>query len=166
MSAAPHVTIRAARCPFRSCTRRRSHVLRAADAALCKSGTTTLEAAVAGCPLVVAYRTSAISLRDRATRREDPVHRSRERGRGTRSRAGVRAGRARAARVADALEPLLDAAESRERATMLDGLADGARAARHSRARRRASPTMALGARVTSSVERDDATVARCAARG
>jgi lipid-A-disaccharide synthase len=33
-------------------------VLRAADAALCKSGTTTLEAAVAGCPLVVAYRTS------------------------------------------------------------------------------------------------------------
>ena len=35
-------------------------VLRAADAALCKSGTTTLEAAVAGCPLVVAYRTSAL----------------------------------------------------------------------------------------------------------
>ena len=33
-------------------------VLRAADAAICKSGTTTLEAAVAGCPLVVAYRTS------------------------------------------------------------------------------------------------------------
>jgi lipid-A-disaccharide synthase len=33
-------------------------VLRAADAALCKSGTTTLEAAVAGCPLAVAYRTS------------------------------------------------------------------------------------------------------------
>jgi lipid-A-disaccharide synthase len=33
-------------------------VLRAADAAVCKSGTTTLEAAVTGCPLVVAYRTS------------------------------------------------------------------------------------------------------------
>ncbi|MFN8581908.1 MAG: hypothetical protein U0163_13160 [Gemmatimonadaceae bacterium] len=33
-------------------------VLRAADASLCKSGTTTLEAAVAGCPLIVAYRTS------------------------------------------------------------------------------------------------------------
>jgi lipid-A-disaccharide synthase len=36
-------------------------VLRAADAALCKSGTTTLEAAVAGCPLVVAYRMNALS---------------------------------------------------------------------------------------------------------
>src|SRR5688500_6417270 len=33
-------------------------VLRAASAAMCKSGTTTLQAAVAGCPLVVAYRTS------------------------------------------------------------------------------------------------------------
>jgi lipid-A-disaccharide synthase len=28
---------------------------------MCKSGTTTLEAAVAGCPLVVAYRTSAVT---------------------------------------------------------------------------------------------------------
>jgi len=36
-------------------------VLRAADAALCKSGTTTLEAAIAGCPLVVAYRTGRVS---------------------------------------------------------------------------------------------------------
>jgi lipid-A-disaccharide synthase len=36
-------------------------VLRAADAAMCKSGTTTLEAAVALCPMVVAYRTSAIT---------------------------------------------------------------------------------------------------------
>jgi lipid-A-disaccharide synthase len=35
-------------------------VFRAADAALCKSGTTTLEAAIAGCPLVIAYRTSAV----------------------------------------------------------------------------------------------------------
>jgi lipid-A-disaccharide synthase len=35
-------------------------ILRAADAALCKSGTTTLEAAIALCPLVVAYRTSRI----------------------------------------------------------------------------------------------------------
>ena len=36
-------------------------VLRAATAALCKSGTTTLEAAVADCPLVIAYRTSSIT---------------------------------------------------------------------------------------------------------
>jgi lipid-A-disaccharide synthase len=36
-------------------------VLRAADAAMCKSGTTTLEAAVAGCPMVVAYRTSPVT---------------------------------------------------------------------------------------------------------
>jgi hypothetical protein len=35
------------------------HDLRAADAALCKSGTTTLEAAVAGCPLAVAYEPAA-----------------------------------------------------------------------------------------------------------
>ena len=38
-----------------------SDVLRAATAAMCKSGTTTLEAAVAGCPMVVAYRTSGIT---------------------------------------------------------------------------------------------------------
>jgi lipid-A-disaccharide synthase len=36
-------------------------VLRAAEAALCKSGTTTLEAAVAGCPLVVVYRTNGVT---------------------------------------------------------------------------------------------------------
>jgi lipid-A-disaccharide synthase len=36
-------------------------VLRAANVALCKSGTTTLEAAVAGCPCVIAYRTSPLS---------------------------------------------------------------------------------------------------------
>jgi lipid-A-disaccharide synthase len=33
-------------------------LLRASTAALCKSGTTTLEAAIAGCPLAVAYKTS------------------------------------------------------------------------------------------------------------
>ncbi len=36
-------------------------LLRAADAALCKSGTTTLEAAIAGCPLIVAYRAGTLS---------------------------------------------------------------------------------------------------------
>lgn len=56
---APGVTLPPGRCPYRQVTASSLAVLRAADAAVCKSGTTTLEAAVAGCPLVVAYRTSA-----------------------------------------------------------------------------------------------------------
>ena len=59
VSSAPHVTIPAARCPFPLVHSASFSVLRAADAALCKSGTTTLEAAIALCPLVIAYRTSA-----------------------------------------------------------------------------------------------------------
>jgi len=58
VSAAPTVTIEAARCPYPRVPSASFTVLRAADAALCKSGTTTLEAAVAGCPLAVAYKTS------------------------------------------------------------------------------------------------------------
>jgi lipid-A-disaccharide synthase len=61
VSAAPHVRIPAERCPFPLVQSASFAVLRAADAAMCKSGTTTLEAAVALCPLVVAYRTSAIT---------------------------------------------------------------------------------------------------------
>lgn len=59
VSSAPHVAIPADRCPFPLVHAASFSVLRAADAALCKSGTTTLEAAIALCPLVVAYRTSA-----------------------------------------------------------------------------------------------------------
>lgn len=59
VATAPGVTVPEERCPFRQVTESSLSVLRAADAAVCKSGTTTLEAAVAGCPLVVAYRTSA-----------------------------------------------------------------------------------------------------------
>jgi lipid-A-disaccharide synthase len=58
MSGAPGVRLDGARCPYPVVTGQSMVVLRAANAALCKSGTTTLEAAVAGCPLVVAYRTS------------------------------------------------------------------------------------------------------------
>ena len=58
VSAAPAVTIDPARCPYPRIPSASFTVLRAADAALCKSGTTTLEAAVAGCPLAVAYKTS------------------------------------------------------------------------------------------------------------
>ena len=61
LSAAPHVTIDAARCPFPVVHAASLPLLRAADAAMCKSGTTTLEAAVAGCPHVVAYRTHPVT---------------------------------------------------------------------------------------------------------
>lgn len=58
VSASPHVTIPEERCPLPRVRNASLLLLRAADAALCKSGTTTLEAAVAGCPLIVGYRTS------------------------------------------------------------------------------------------------------------
>jgi lipid-A-disaccharide synthase len=58
VSVAPTVRIDPARCPYPLVEGGSLMLLRGATAALCKSGTTTLEAAVAGCPLVVAYRTS------------------------------------------------------------------------------------------------------------
>ena len=61
LSAAPHVTIDPARCPFPVVHSASLAILRAADAAMCKSGTTTLEASVAGCPHVVAYRTHPVT---------------------------------------------------------------------------------------------------------
>ena len=61
VSAAPHVTIPESRCPFPRVQSASLPLLRAADAAMCKSGTTTLEAAVTGCPMVVAYRTDRLT---------------------------------------------------------------------------------------------------------
>ena len=61
VSAASTITLDSARCPYQRVESASFTVLRAADAALCKSGTTTLEAAIADCPLVVAYRTGIIS---------------------------------------------------------------------------------------------------------
>jgi lipid-A-disaccharide synthase len=61
VSVAPTVELEPARCPYQRVESASFTVLRAADAALCKSGTTTLEAAIAECPLVVAYRTGLIS---------------------------------------------------------------------------------------------------------
>ena len=61
MVAAPHVSIPGARCPYPLVHGSSLDLLCAADAALCKSGTTTLEAAVALCPMVVAYRVDAIT---------------------------------------------------------------------------------------------------------
>jgi lipid-A-disaccharide synthase len=60
VSSAPHVAIPPERCPYPLVHAASFAVFRAADAALCKSGTTTLEAAIAGCPLVIAYRTGTI----------------------------------------------------------------------------------------------------------
>ena len=61
VSVAPTITLDPQRCPYPLVHSASFTVLRAADAALCKSGTTTLEAAIADTPLVVAYRTSEIS---------------------------------------------------------------------------------------------------------
>jgi lipid-A-disaccharide synthase len=61
VSVAPTITLDPARCPYPLVHSASFTVLRAADAALCKSGTTTLEAAISDTPLVVAYRTSEIS---------------------------------------------------------------------------------------------------------
>ena len=61
VGAAPHVSIPPERCPYPLVHGSSFDLLCAADAALCKSGTTTLEAAVALCPLVVAYRVDTIT---------------------------------------------------------------------------------------------------------
>ena len=61
VSVAPTIELDPERCPYKLVHSSSFTVLRAADAALCKSGTTTLEAAIADCPLAVAYRTSEIS---------------------------------------------------------------------------------------------------------
>jgi lipid-A-disaccharide synthase len=61
VSVAATVALDSDRCPFRLVHSASLTVLRAADAALCKSGTTTLEAAIADCPLIVAYRTGRLS---------------------------------------------------------------------------------------------------------
>lgn len=58
VAVAPTIRLDASSVPFPLVHGASFTLLRAADAALCKSGTTTLEAAVAGCPHIVAYRTS------------------------------------------------------------------------------------------------------------
>jgi lipid-A-disaccharide synthase len=56
VSVAPGMRIERSRAPFQHVEGDSYAVWRAADAALVKSGTSTLEAAIAGCPLIVAYR--------------------------------------------------------------------------------------------------------------
>jgi lipid-A-disaccharide synthase len=123
VSVAPGVALDATACPYPQVPSASFQVLRAADAALCKSGTTTLEAAVAGCPLIVAYRTGAINYA--IARRVVTIPRI--------GLVNVVAGRevapefVQAAMVPEAmaarLEPLLDR-ESAERSEMLEGLAE------------------------------------------
>ena len=61
LALAPGITLPRGAAPFPVVREASFCLLRAADAALCKSGTTTLEAAVADCPLVVAYRTNPLT---------------------------------------------------------------------------------------------------------
>jgi lipid-A-disaccharide synthase len=123
VSVAPTVALDSGRCPFRLVHSASLSVLRAADAALCKSGTTTLEAAIAECPLVVAYRTGRISfaLAKRVVKITSI------------GLVNVVAGREVAeefiqdeivpARMADAIDPLLDPVSAR-RAEVIAGLSE------------------------------------------
>ncbi|MBL0172367.1 MAG: lipid-A-disaccharide synthase [Gemmatimonadaceae bacterium] len=61
VSVAPTVRVDPADCPFPLVHGQSFTVLRAATAGLLKSGTTTLEAAVADLPHVIGYRTSAVT---------------------------------------------------------------------------------------------------------
>lgn len=61
VSVAPTVKIAASDCPFPLVHDASYKVLRAATAGLLKSGTTTLEAAVAGLPHVIGYRTNPLT---------------------------------------------------------------------------------------------------------
>jgi lipid-A-disaccharide synthase len=61
ISVAPGIELEERAVPFRTVRGASFDVLRAADAAFCKSGTSTLEAAVAGCPLVIGYRTNRVT---------------------------------------------------------------------------------------------------------
>lgn len=120
---APSVDVNAAEFPFQLVRGASFDVLRAADVALCKSGTTTLEAAIAGCPSAIVYRINRLSYA--LARRLVTVQQI--------GLVNIVAGRTvvpefvqdafvpRA--VADALDPLFDAA-SPERRAMLAGLAD------------------------------------------
>ncbi len=61
VSVAPSVQLDASALPYQLVRSSSFDVLRAADAALCKSGTSTLEAAIAGCPCAVVYRVNALT---------------------------------------------------------------------------------------------------------
>lgn len=61
VSVAPTANIAAADLPYQLVRSASLDVLRAADVALCKSGTTTLEAAIAECPSAIVYRVNPLT---------------------------------------------------------------------------------------------------------
>jgi lipid-A-disaccharide synthase len=123
VSVAPTVQLDAARVPYQMVGSASLDILRAADVALCKSGTTTLEAAVAGCPCAIVYRTGSVDYAIAKRIVKIPYI----------GLLNIVAGREVAKEfvqdafepmaVADALEPLFDAG-SPARAAMLSGLAE------------------------------------------
>lgn len=122
VAGSPTVHLRDDEVPFPVTRGASFTVLRAADAALCKSGTTTLEAAVAGCPLAVAYRTSAVTyaLARQFVKIEHIGLVNVVAGREV-AREFVQ-GALQPTRVADALQPLLSATPARD--ASLRGLAE------------------------------------------
>jgi lipid-A-disaccharide synthase len=122
VSVAPHVSVSDARCPFPMVRSASFTIFRAADAALCKSGTTTLEAAVTGCPLVVAYRTSPITYAAARWLVKIPNIGLVNVVAGYRLAPEFVQDALQPFAVADALAPLLDG-RSAERKKMIDGLA-------------------------------------------
>jgi lipid-A-disaccharide synthase len=123
VSVAPSIQLDAADIPYPMVRSASFDVLRAADVALCKSGTTTLEAAVAGCPCAIVYRTSAVSYAIARRLVTIPYIGLLNIVAGRLVAPEFVQGAFRPQRVADALTPLFDAA-SPARLTMLDGLAE------------------------------------------
>ena len=123
LSVAPTIDLRDDEVPVPLIRGASFDVLRAANVALCKSGTTTLEAAVADCPCAIAYRTSAISyaIARRLVRIEHIGLLNIVAGREVAPEFVQDAFRPMA--VANALEPLFDAS-SVARRTMAAGLAE------------------------------------------
>jgi len=124
VSVAPGMHLDRARAPFQHVEGDSYAVWRAADAALVKSGTSTLEAAIANCPLIVAYRVGRVNYE---------IARRLIRGISYIGLVNLVVGRSVAPEfiqnamqplaMANALEPLL-VHGSAERATMLEGLAE------------------------------------------
>ncbi len=123
VSVAPSIQLDPVRVPFQMVRSASLDILRAADVALCKSGTTTLEAAVADCPCAIVYRTGSIDYAIAKRIVKIPFI----------GLLNIVAGREVAhefvqdafepTRVADALAPLFDT-HSVERSAMLAGLAE------------------------------------------